>query len=419
MRAAGLTAEIFSTPGHPIVLGEWRGAGANAPTVLIYGHYDVQPAEPLDAWRTPPFTPTRLGDDLHARGASDDKGQLLCQVLALESHLRSGAVLPVNVVCIVDGEEEHGSPHLGPFLSACRSWLRPDVAVVSDTPMRGPGWPSLIVSTRGALSLRLALRRSGDDAHSGQFGGAVPDAAHAICRLVGDLLDDRGHIRVPGFYARVRRRSPGARASSPGDAPPDPQILAAAGARRGAGEAGFTAYERTTLRPAVTVTGVRAGYVGGGAKSAVPASAEADLNFRLVDDQDPEQIERLVRRRLLAATPDPFTLTISVGSTARPTRMDRRHPALLLAAEALRRGFGRAPALLGAGGTIPIIHDIQRVFGIPTVLMGFALPDDRLHGPNEKVNLPTLERGIASCIHFLDLVGRRGELGSDADRAAA
>jgi acetylornithine deacetylase/succinyl-diaminopimelate desuccinylase-like protein len=403
LRRAGLAhVRVVETAGNPIVCAVWQQA-SDAPTVVVYGHYDVQPAEPLSAWRTPPFTPVRRGDDLIARGACDDKGPLLCHVLAIESELQTHARLPVNVVCIFEGEEEHGSPHLRPFLRACQRWLRPDVAVMSDTRMRGWNWPALVVGTRGALSLRVVLRRSGGDVHSGQFGGAVPDAAQALCRVICGLHDTHLRIAVPGLYDRVRRRSPDVRARWSRCAPSDAEIIRDAGTRTGAGEAGFSAYERTTLRPALTVTGLQAGYAGHGSKSAVPAVAEARLNLRLVDDQEPHEIERLIRRRLRALTPNGVALTVTSDAGSRPVRMDPGNPAIRMAAEALRRAFGRAPVLLRSGGTIPVVDDLQRVFGVPAVLMGFALPDDRMHGPNEKVSLSTLERGTVACIELLDL----------------
>ena len=397
------TVDVVATPGHPIVYAAWRGASA-APTVLVYGHYDVQPAEPMSVWHTPPFTPVLRGDDLIARGACDDKGPLLCHVHALEHLLATAGRLPVNVVCVFEGEEEHGSPNLPAFLQSHRSHLAPDVAVMSDTRMRGPGRPAIVDGTRGALSLEIQLRRSGDDVHAGQFGGAVANPVQALCGVLAGLQDAQGRITVPGLYDRVRRLAPAERARLARDAPSDNEILHDAGTDAGAGEAGFSAYERTTARPALVVTGLAGGYTGPGTKSVVPAVAQARLNLRLVPDQDPDEVRRLISDRVRTLTPAGLALTLRGAPGSRATTIDRRNPAVRAAAVALRDAFGRPPVFVRSGGTIPIVDDLQRLFGAPTVLMGFALPDDGMHAPNEKVNLPTLHRGTAACVRFLELL---------------
>jgi acetylornithine deacetylase/succinyl-diaminopimelate desuccinylase-like protein len=387
-RAGAPVVEVARTPGHPIVWAAWRQS-ASAPTLLVYGHYDVQPAAPAA------FVPAVRGADLFGRGACDDKGPVLCWVVALERCLAASGRVPLNVVCVFEGEEEHGSPHLLGFLRSMPAELAPDVAVMSDTRMRAPGWPSLIVGTRGSLTLDLDLRRPGPSVHSGQFGGAVPNALEALCRMVAALQDSRGRIAVPDLYARVR---PPVRLA---DAPGDAEILADAGVEHGTGEQGYSAYERTTARPALTVTGL----CGGGGEAAIPAAAQARLNLRLVPDQEPAEVERLLRARLSTLVPPGFTLRVrEAGRASRPATIDPDNRALRAAAEALRRAFGRAPALLRSGGTIPIVADLQRLFGAPTVLMGFARPADGMHGPDEKVNLPTMFRGAEACRHFLELV---------------
>jgi len=404
LQRAGMPAvEVVPTPGHPIVHAAWRGA-PGAPTVLVYGHYDVQPAEPLSAWHTPPFTPVLRGDDLIARGACDDKGPLLCHVLALEHLLATAGRLPVNVVCVFEGEEEHGSPHLPAFLRSHHAHLAADVAVVSDTRMRGPGRPAIVDGTRGALSLEIQLRRAGDDVHAGQFGGAVANPVQALCGVLAGLHDAQGRIAVPGLYDRVRPLSATERARLAREAPSDTEILRDAGTDAEAGEAGFSAYERTTSRPALVVTGLTGGYTGPGTKSVVPALAQARLNLRLVPDQDPAEVRRLICARVRELTPAALALTLRAGPGSRATTIDRRDPAVRAAAVALRDAFGRAPVFVRSGGTIPIVDDIQRLLGAPTVLMGFALPDDGMHAPNEKVNLPTLHRGTAACVRFLELL---------------
>lgn len=404
IRRAGLRdGALARTPGHPVVHGSWRGA-PGAPTVLVYGHYDVQPAEPLASWQSPPFEPAVERDDLVGRGACDDKGPLLCHVAAIESHLATSGRLPANVVCVFEGEEEHGSPHLPAFLRAHHGRLRPDVAVMSDTRMRGPGWPAIVDGTRGALSFEIELTRSGEELHAGQFGGAVVNPLQALCAVLAQLHDERGRIAVPGLYDRVRPMTAPERARLAREAPSDAELLRAAGSDAPGGELGFSAYERTTRRPALTVTGVSGGYTGPGAQSAVPARAWARLNLRLVPDQDPQEARRLVDARLRALTPARLDLAFRAGRGSRATTIDRRHPAMGAAAQALSEAFGREPVHMRSGGSIPIVDVLQRLFDVPVVLMGFARPDDGMHAPNERVNLPTLHRGTAACSRFLELV---------------
>lgn len=406
LRRAGLRdAAAAATPGHPIVHASWRGA-PRAPTVLIYGHYDVQPAEPLEAWESPPFRARVVGANLVGRGACDDKGPVLCHVAALESHLATTGRLPANVVCIFEGEEEHGSPHLPAFLRANRRRLAPDVAVMSDTRMRAPGWPAIIAGTRGTISFEIELSRPGDELHAGQFGGALRNPLEALCGMLAGLHDKRGAIAVPGLYDRVRTATPQERARSARAAPTVAELLAMAHTPRavGAGETGYTAYERTTLRPALSVTAISGGYTGPGEQSALPARARARLNLRLVPDQDPQDASLLVARRLRELRPAGLALEVRAGHGSRATTIDPAHPAMWAAARSLREAFGRPPVFLRSGGSIAIVEVLQRLFGVPVVLMGFALPSDGMHAPNERVHLPTLRRGTAACARFLELV---------------
>jgi acetylornithine deacetylase/succinyl-diaminopimelate desuccinylase-like protein len=333
---------------------------------------------------------------------------VLGHVAAIESHLATSGRLPANVVCVFEGEEEHGSPHLPAFLRAHRRRLAPDVAVMSDTRMRGPGWPAIIEGTRGAVSFEIELSRSGDELHAGQFGGAIANPLEALCAVLARLHDERGRIAVPGLYDRVLDVTPRERARFAHDAPSDGELLRAGGSDDPGGEAGFSAYERTTLRPALTVTGLSGGYTGPGAQSAVPATAQARLNLRLVPDQDPQEARRLVCVQLRELTPAGLDLAVRAGPGSRATTIDRSHPAMGAAARALREAFGREPVFIRSGGSIPIVDVVQRLFDVPVVLMGFALPGDGMHAPNERVNLPTLHRGTAACARFLELVAAAG-----------
>jgi acetylornithine deacetylase/succinyl-diaminopimelate desuccinylase-like protein len=392
---------LIATPRHPIVYAEWMRAPGR-PTVLIYGHYDVQPPDPLKEWKTPPFEPTVRGEHLYGRGACDDKGQLFAHVKALESSLRTAGRLPVNVKCLFEGEEEIGSPNLKPFLERNARALAADAAVMSDTRMLGRDRPALTYSLRGGLGMELEVTGPERDLHSGAFGGAVHNPLQALCEILARLHDREGRIAIPGFYDRVRTLDPGERARMASAGPPDAKILADAGVEQSWGERGFSLYERTTVRPSLSVCGLTGGYQGEGSKAIIPARASAKLSFRLVPDQDPAEIEALVRRHLARLTPSTVRSRIATHLRSRPAEIDRRHPAVRAAAAAYRRGFGTAPAFLRSGGSIPVVNLFQEVLGIPTALMGFASPDDRIHAPNERFYLPSFDRGIATCLAFLD-----------------
>jgi acetylornithine deacetylase/succinyl-diaminopimelate desuccinylase-like protein len=406
LRNIGLErVNIFPTPRHPVVYAEWCRARGE-PTVLIYGHYDVQPAEPFNEWRTPPFEPTVRSNNLYGRGASDDKGQLFTHIKALEACLKTRGRLPVNVKCLFEGEEEIGSPNLKPFLQRNQRKLAADVAVMSDTRFLAPERPALTYALRGGLSLELEVSGQQTELHSGNFGGALHNPLQALCEIIAKLHDREGRIAIPGFYDRVRRWGEAERAFMARQGPSDAQFLRDARARQGWGERGYSLYERVTIRPALSVTGISGGYQGPGVKAVIPARAVAKLNFRLVPDQQPREIEQLVRQHLCQLTPAAVRSEVRTHLLARPALINRDHPAMRAAAAAYQRGFGAAPVFLRSGGTIPVVNALQELLGLPTVLLGFALPDDRLHAPNEKFHLPNFYRGIETCLWFLELIGR-------------
>ncbi|HEX8723273.1 MAG TPA: dipeptidase [Pyrinomonadaceae bacterium] len=406
LRRVGLTgARVYETPRHPVVYAEWRGAPGR-PTVLVYGHYDVQPADPVGEWKTPPFEPEVRGSYIYGRSACDDKGQLFTHVKAIEAYMRAAGALPVNVKCLFEGEEEIGSPNLKDFVRRHARALAADVAVMSDTRMLSPERPAITYSLRGGLSLELEVFGPRRDLHSGNFGGAVHNPLQGLCEIVAGLHDARGRVAVEGFYDRVREWGRDERAYMARTGPSDAKILRDAGAEVGWGERGYTLYERTTIRPALTVNGIGGGYQGTGGKSVIPARAFAKLNVRLVPAQDPREIEQLLRRHVERHTPPALRSRLTASLYARPALLDPRHPVMRAAREAYRVGFGSRPVFLRSGGTIPVVNTFQEVLGTPTVLMGFALPDDRMHAPDEKFHLPNFFRGIETSLTFLREVAR-------------
>jgi acetylornithine deacetylase/succinyl-diaminopimelate desuccinylase-like protein len=418
LRRVGLDhVRIFPTPRHPLVYARSQNA-AGRPTLLIYGHYDVQPADPLHEWHSPPFEPTIRGVNLFGRGACDDKGQMFTHVKALEAYLQTEGALPVNVKCLFEGEEEIGSPNLLPFIARNAQELAADVAVMSDTPMLGPGRPAINAAVRGALYLELEVRGPRHDLHSGNFGGAVHNPLQALCEIVAALHDADGRIAIPGFYGRVRRWPANERTYMGHTGPSNAEFLETAQTERSWGERGYSNYERLTLRPALTVNGISGGYQGPGAKGIIPARALAKLSFRLAPDQDPRDADRLFREHIARITPKTVRSTVRTLSGALPAVIERRHPAVRAAALAYRNGFGAAPVFLRSGGTIPVVNTFQQALGIPTVMMGFALPNDRMHAPNEKFHLPNFFNGIATSVWFLAAIGSTQCLGSSSAKEA-
>ena len=408
LRAIGLEGvRCWDTGGHPVVCGHWLHA-AGRPTVLIYGHYDVQPADPAAEWSSPPFTPRVRDERLFGRGSADDKGQMFVHVKAIESWLRTRGSIPVNVKCLFEGEEEIGSSSLPAFLGAHRAEIEADAAVVSDMRIRGPDRPSITESLRGALRIELEVRGARTDLHSGNFGGAVANPLQILCEIVAKFHDGTGRIAIPGFYDRVRDLTADQRAEMAAAGPTDREILAEAGATSTFGESGYSAYERTTIRPALTITAVRGGHQGAGEKAVIPARASAMLDFRLAADQDPDEIDRLCRRFVARIAPSMVNVTLRTLFRAWPVSSPRDEPAMRAAAAAYRAGFDRAPMVLRIGGTIPVVHMLKTTLRIPTVMMGFALPDSNLHAPDENMHLPTFFRGIRTSIGFLREMAARG-----------
>lgn len=405
--------KVIPTRGHPIVYAAWQ-RDARTPTVLIYGHYDVLPGEPLREWRTPPFEPTVVGNNLHGRGSSDDKGQLFAHIKAIECYLRAERTLPVNVKCIFEGEEEIGSPHLTAFIARNKRALRADAAVISDTRMLAPDRPAISYAQRGGLRAELEIKGPPHELHSGNFGGAVHNPLQALCEMIAGLHDVHGRVAIPGFYSDVRNLSEKERAFMARTGPSDHELLRDAKLSSEWGEQGFSLYERTTIRPALTVNGITGGYQGPGGKSIIPSRAVAKLSFRLVPDQDPQKIACLFREHINRITPPAVRSSVRTFSPIEPALVDRNHPAIHASALAYKHGFGVLPVFLRSGGSIPVVSTFQDILGIPAILMGFGLPGDHIHAPNEKFHLPNFYNAIATSIWYLALAAKlrrsRGQL---------
>jgi acetylornithine deacetylase/succinyl-diaminopimelate desuccinylase-like protein len=394
-------AKVMETVGHPVVYAEWM-VDEGAPTVLVYGHYDVQPPDPLDEWHTPPFEPTQVGDDLFARGASDDKGQLYAHVKALEAFHETEGAPPVNVKCIFEGEEEMGSPSLVPFIEANQDLLTADVAVISDTHVLGEEMPSIVYGLRGLAYVELAVTGPASDLHSGHYGGAVHNPINALCAMIADLQDENGHITIPGFYDDVRELTPEEREEL-AKVPFDREAwLKEAGVASDWGEPGYTIVERTSARPTLDVNGIWGGYIEPGAKTVLPSQAHAKISMRLVPDQDPEEITRLISEHLKAIAPPTVDVEVTSLHGGDGAIVNRESPAMQAAFDAYTATFGREPVFTREGGSIPVVAAFQNYLGLETILIGFGLPDDNLHAPNEKFNVPMFYKGIKTLIHFYE-----------------
>lgn len=401
MRSAGVdNLEVLSAGGSPAVYGDWLNAGDTTPTVLVYGHHDVQPVDPLDEWTSPPFEPAVEGDRLLARGASDDKGQVLMQVEAVRGLLEALGRLPVNLKFLIEGEEEVGSPHLEELLEDEKERLAADLVVVSDTTMLAPDIPSTTVGMRGLIAFDVVVRTAKSDLHSGLWGGTVPNAALVAARLITSLHDSDHRVTLPGFYQRVRELSP-AEAQSLADTPFDEQeFCQQAGVRALEGEAGRSAYERTGTRPTAEVVGLHSGYGGPGMKTIVPATANFKVALRLVPDQSAEEVEASFRAWLAENAPSYAEVTVtSVGGVA-PLLTPVDHPAVRILSQAIEDVWGKQPLFMRSGGSGPE-EGLGRVLEAPVIFLGVGLPDDNYHAPNERLELGQLWRGIVAAGELL------------------
>nr|PID86823.1 MAG: peptidase M20 [Chloroflexota bacterium] len=408
MEEAGVEhVQVIQTAGHPLVYGDWLHAGATAPTVLIYGHYDVQPAEPFELWHSPPFEPTIRDDYVYARGSSDDKGQAYIHVKAVQAHLAVNGRLPVNVKFIMEGEEESGGASLAAFISENTELLKADVALVSDTGMVSKEQPSIVYGLRGMCYLFMDITGPARDLHSGSFGGGIDNPLNVLGHIIAKLKDENGRVLIPGFYDDVRELAPEERDRLAKYNFDEAGWLAETGAPQAWGEAEYTLIERLGARPTLDIHGIIGGYTGPGGKTVLPSTVHCKLSMRLVPDQNPEKIEAAFREYVAEIAPPTVKVEITSEHGAPATITDFEIPAMKAAVTAYTEIYGKPPIFMREGGSIPVVGQFQEDLGLETVLMGFGLPDDKIHAPNERFYLPNFFKGIETSIRFLDILGEK------------
>ena len=402
------TVELKETGGHPIVFAE-HGSDASKPTVLVYGHYDVQPPDPLELWHSPPFEPVIKDGNIVARGTADDKGQAFMHVKSAEAYLQSEGSLPVNLKMMIEGEEESGSLHLAPFIEKNKDLLAADVVLVSDTSLFAPGVPSIAYGLRGMAYVEVELQGPKKDLHSGVYGGGVENPINALAKMIADLHDDDHHITIDGFYDNVRDLTDEEREAYKALPFDLGAWMEEAGVKTTKTEKGYSPLEGTSGRPTLDVNGIWGGYIGKGAKTVLPSKATAKISCRLVPDQTPEEITDKLRRHFEAHVPDTMTLDFRDLHGGHGAIVDTSAPAMQAAAAALEGVFGQKPHFTREGGSIPVVADFKKILGLDTVLMGFGLDSDSIHSPNEKFGLDRFHQGIEASIRFMDAYAKQDE----------
>ncbi len=395
--------KVYETKGHPLVYADWLHK-EDKPVVLIYGHYDVQPVDPLHLWETPPFEPDVREDKIYARGASDDKGQVFMHLKALEALFQTEGELPVNVKVLIEGEEEIGSPNLPDFIKEHKDLLRSDVLVISDTDMLDRGKPSICYGLRGLTGLQIDVKGANTDLHSGSYGGGVQNPAHALVKILSTFHDDEGRIAVEGFYDKVRKITEEEKKAIADIPSNDEEIRKELGVPELFGEPGYNFYERTSYRPTLEVNGIYSGFQGEGIKTVLPSEATAKITCRLVPDQDPEEIYELLVKHIEKHKPKGVTVNVTPFDKGRPFVTPLDHPAIQAAGRAYEKVYGTKVAYTRSGGSIPIVADFQTLLNVPVVLMGFALPTENFHAPNEHFHLENFYKGMKTlCYYWKDL----------------
>jgi acetylornithine deacetylase/succinyl-diaminopimelate desuccinylase-like protein len=398
----------IDTPGNPVVYGDWLHAPGK-PTMLYYGHYDVQPVDPVDLWTSPPFEPTVRDGEIYARGAADDKGQVFMHIKAVEAFLRMAGALPLNVKFFIEGEEEVGSVHLDDFIRAHRDELGADVVVISDSPMFDRGIPSICYGLRGLAYFQIDVRGTKSDLHSGSFGGAVANPAFVLASVLAQMKDRGGRVKIPGFYDDVRPLSDAERAEWKKLPFNETRYRKDLGAPRLFGESGYTTLERVWARPTFEVNGILTGFTGEGAKTVIPAVAMAKVSMRLVPDQDPDRIAALFEAYLRKVTPKTVELTVTRMHGGKPWMTGFDNQYVRAAGRAIEQGFGKAPVFNREGGSIPVVSTFQQELGLPSVLFGVGLPDENAHAPDEKLDLGNFHNGIiASAYLYREIAALNG-----------
>lgn len=402
MKSIGLqNVQVFPTAGHPVVYSEWLNAPGK-PTVLIYGHYDVQPPEPLELWTSPPFEATVRGENLYGRGTSDDKGQFFIHVKSIEAYLKNTGSLPVNVKLLIEGEEEIGSEHLDQFVKEHKSLLKADLVLISDSSMFAKGVPSICYGLRGLAYMQIDLVGPARDLHSGSFGGTVHNPIQALTEIIAQLHDKNGKVTIPGFYKDVRPLTKKERDAFKRLPHSDKKYAKDLGVKQLYGEKGFTTLERVWARPTLECNGIWGGFTGEGAKTVLPSRASAKISMRLVPNQKSAKIAGLFEKHIKKIAPKTVSVTVRSlhGGEAAITPIDS--PGVKAAVAALEKGFGKKPLYQREGGSIPIVVQFKELLGLDTVLLGFGLPDENLHAPDEFLNLENFFTGIKTSAHFFN-----------------
>jgi acetylornithine deacetylase/succinyl-diaminopimelate desuccinylase-like protein len=409
LRRVGLqNVKLIDTPGNPVVYGDWLEASA-APTILFYGHYDVQPVDPVDQWISPPFEATVRDGEIYARGSADDKGQVFMHIKAVEAHLKQSGRLPLNIKFFIEGEEEVGSVHLDDFVRSHKTDLAADVVVISDSPMFDRGIPSICYGLRGLTYFQIDLRGTKTDLHSGSFGGAVANPAMVLAQMLAQMKDRSGRVKVPGFYDEVRELSPAERAEWKKLPFNETKYRKELGAPRLFGETGYTTLERVWARPTFEVNGLLSGFTGDGAKTVLPATAMAKVSMRLVPDQDPKKIGDLFEAYVQKIAPKTVELKVTRMHGGKPWMTEFDNKYVRAAGRAIERGFGQRPVFNREGGSIPVVSTFQEELGLPSVLFGVGLPDENAHAPNEKLDLGNFHNGIiASAFLYQEIASLDG-----------
>lgn len=394
--------KIYETERHPIVYGEWLKAGDDKLTILIYGHYDVQPVDPIELWTNPPFVPTIDGENIYARGANDDKGQAFVHIKSMQAHFKINKKLPINVKILLEGEEEIGSPSLEGFMNKNKELLKCDYIVVSDTAMYDYDMPAICYGLKGLCYMELDVTGPSKDLHSGSFGGAVENPINALANIITKLKDEKGKILIPGFYDNVVELTEREREEFKKLPYNEEEFIKELDIEEVFGEEGYTTIERKWVRPTLDCNGIWGGFQGEGAKTVLPSKAGAKISMRLVPDQDPDRIEKLFTDYVNEITPNTIKVKITSSHSAKPAITPIDNEAIGAAMKALELGFGIEPVFMREGGSIPVVNTFQDLLGASAILMGFGLPTENTHSPNEHFNLRNFHRGILTSAYYLE-----------------